>query len=60
MVLKFYTGRSKWLKIKFRKLLGANSYFVEVTGKKPIGGILPPILNRVNVDINIKVYLEIL
>ena len=48
MTLKFYTGVTKGLKLKFRKFWRLISTFVEVTGEKLEGGaFLSPILNRV-------------
>ena len=47
--LKFYTSLSKGLKLKVRKFWGLIPTFVEVTGKKLVGGLIgPPILNTVN------------
>ena len=56
MTLKFHTSVAKVLKLKLKKFCGLSPTFVEVTGKKLVGGPLwpplpspPPILNRVNV-----------
>ena len=45
MALKFYTSVEKKLKLKVIKLLELIPRFVEVTGKKLIGGIFAPSLN---------------
>ena len=37
--LKFYTSVTKGLKLKVRRFGGLNSMFVEVTGKKLVGGL---------------------
>ena len=49
MTLKFYTSVSKVLKTKVRKFWELSPTFVEITGKKLVGGdfLLPPILNRI-------------
>ena len=42
--LKFCTSVAKGLKLKVRKFWGPNLTFVEVTGKKLVGGaFLPPL-----------------
>ena len=54
--LKFYTSMAKRLIIKVKKFLAPIPTFVEVTGKKLVGGgggfFGVPILNRVNIFIN--------
>ena len=48
--LKLYTSVAKGLKLKVRKFGSLIPTFVEVTGKKLVGGpFCPPILNRVNI-----------
>ena len=47
MALKFNASVTKRLKLKVLKILGLIPAFVEKTGKKLVGGFLPPILNRV-------------
>ena len=49
--LKLYTSVAKVLKLKVRKFGSLIPTFVEVTGKKLVGGPFcpPPILNRVNI-----------
>ena len=42
MNLKFYTSVAKVLKLKLRKFWLLIATFVEVTGKKLVGGLLPP------------------
>ena len=39
MALKFYTSVAKGLKLKVRKFWGLTPAFVEVTGKKLVGGL---------------------
>ena len=49
--LKFYTSLSKGLKLKVRKFRRLILTFVEVTGKKLVGGpFCSAILNRVNLN----------
>ena len=60
--LKFCTSVAKGLKLKVRKFWGLIPTFVEVTGKKLVGGAflippplplpLPPILNRVDNEVH--------
>ena len=42
MNLKFYTSEAKELKLKARKFWGQIPTFVEVTGKKLVGGLFAP------------------
>ena len=65
--LKFYTSLLKGLKLKVRKFWGLIPTFVEGTGEKLVGEPFcptpspthPPILNRVNVVLDIKfIYLN--
>ena len=48
--LKFYTSLSNGLQLKVRKFWGLILMFVEVTREKLVGGVWPPILNRVKLD----------
>ena len=51
MALTFYTNVAKGLKVKVRKFWVLSLTFVEVIGKKPVGGLFCPFtLNRVNID----------
>ena len=51
--LQFYTSVAKRLKLKLRKFWGLIPTFVEIIGKKLVGGAFlpPPILNRVKINI---------
>ena len=46
MVLKFYNRVEKVVNLKFKKFWKLISMFVEVTGEKLVGDLLPHILNR--------------
>ena len=46
MVLKFYNSVEKVVNLKFKKFWKLISMFVEVTGEKLVGDLLPHILNR--------------
>ena len=54
--MKFYTGVTKGLKLKVRKLGRLIPTFVEVTGEKLVGGVFPPILNRVKICLTVLIY----
>ena len=61
MTSKFYTSVSKGLKLKVRKFWELSSTFVEVTGKKLVGGGgkgFLPILNRVNWKKNLELIIS--
>ena len=42
MAFKFYKNVAKGLKVKVRKFCEVIPTFVDVTGEKVIGGLLPP------------------
>ena len=46
MVVKFYNSVEKVVNLKFKKIWKLISMFVEVTGEKLVGDLLPHILNR--------------